>query len=247
MSVTLAFTEDLWDDLCGALSDNLETAGIILAGKAETDLGLTLLARSTSWVPERHYIERGPDGLSISSPGFVPAIKTALGDQSIPVFFHTHPRGAAGPSRRDDRVDEQLKAFVPRRSRQPYYVSLIVAGTGDEPTFTGRVYLEASDQPLAISRLRVIGRRWWLLPAADARHIAASEPSAFDRQVRAFGAEGQRLLRTLRIGVVGAGGTGSAVCEQLIRLGVGSVTVIDHDVLSESNLTRVHESRLGDV
>ena len=41
----------------------------------------------------------------------------------------------------------------------------------------------------------------------------------FDRQVRAFGADIQELLATLRIGIVGNGGTGSPVAEQLIRLG----------------------------
>lgn len=71
--------------------------------------------------------------------------------------------------------------------------------------------------------------------------------TSFDRQVRAFGSAGQEILAGLHVGVVGAGGTGSAVCEQLIRLGVGHITVIDHDIITETNVTRVWGSRSGDV
>jgi hypothetical protein len=43
--------------------------------------------------------------------------------------------------------------------------------------------------------------------------------AAFSRQILAFGEEFQRLLKKLHIGIAGLGGTGSAVCEQLVRLG----------------------------
>ena len=245
--ITFACTEEQWNELSGALRAGVETAGVILAGRAETDLGLTLLARSIRWVPDQHYIRRDLEGLSISSSGYVPALKAAAHDESIPIFFHTHPRGFPQPSDSDDRVDEQLESLFPVRSRQKHYVSLIIAGTPEEPSFTGRVYVNSKAEAVPIDRLRVVGRRWRVLLGANADTPVENDFSTFDRQVRAFGVDGQRLLGRLRIGVVGAGGTGSAVCEQLIRLGVGSLTVIDDDVLTESNLTRVHESRINDV
>jgi molybdopterin/thiamine biosynthesis adenylyltransferase len=69
----------------------------------------------------------------------------------------------------------------------------------------------------------------------------------FDRQVRAFGPEGQRLLRALTIGVVGAGGTGSPTVEQLARLGVGRILSIDDDRVDRRNLTRIHQSAESDI
>jgi molybdopterin/thiamine biosynthesis adenylyltransferase len=69
----------------------------------------------------------------------------------------------------------------------------------------------------------------------------------FDRQVRAFGAEGQRLLRALTIGVVGCGGTGSPTVEQLARLGVGRLLVVDDDTVDRRSLTRIHQSVEADV
>ena len=44
--------------------------------------------------------------------------------------------------------------------------------------------------------------------------------------------------------MVGSGGTGSATFEQLVRLGVGSVMLIDDDVLTRTNVTRIHESTI---
>lgn len=72
---------------------------------------------------------------------------------------------------------------------------------------------------------------------------------AFDRQVRAFGEAGQQILNNMRVGVIGAGGTGSAVCEQLIRLGIGHIVVVDDDNVSDdgSNVTRIYGSTLADI
>jgi len=61
----------------------------------------------------------------------------------------------------------------------------------------------------------------------------------FDRNVRAFGAEGQRRLQSATVGVVGVGGLGSMVAEQLARLGVDELVLVDPDVVEESNLARL--------
>jgi adenylyltransferase/sulfurtransferase len=53
-----------------------------------------------------------------------------------------------------------------------------------------------------------------------------------------FGLEGQRRLGDARVVVVGAGGLGSALLPVLVAAGVGSVTVVDDDVVDRSNLHR---------
>lgn len=100
------------------------------------------------------------------------------------------------------------------------------------------------DVPLQV--IRVVDDTIRLLFSSD---DAGSIPYVYDRQVRAFGSDGQALLRRLRVGVVGAGGTGSAVCEQLNRLGVGTVVVIDDDTVNDdgSNVTRIWGSTMDDV
>lgn len=61
----------------------------------------------------------------------------------------------------------------------------------------------------------------------------------FDRQIRLFGCAGQEELSHAQVAVVGAGGLGSAVIQQLAHLGVGELRIIDDDVVEESNLNRL--------
>jgi molybdopterin/thiamine biosynthesis adenylyltransferase len=61
----------------------------------------------------------------------------------------------------------------------------------------------------------------------------------FDRNVRAFGVEGQRRLADATVGIVGVGGLGSIVAEQLARQGVTEFVLVDPDIVEKSNLSRV--------
>lgn len=53
-----------------------------------------------------------------------------------------------------------------------------------------------------------------------------------------IGGVGQRKLKTAKVAVVGAGGIGSAVIPALAGAGVGTLTIIDDDVVEIANLHR---------
>lgn len=241
---TIAFTEETWADLTAALGATVETAGVILAGRAAVGTDVTFMARSVAWIPAQFYERRRRDGLAIDSGGYVPILKRASDEGLVAIFFHTHPGNFPKPSLADDAVDTELRSLFPIRTGQGEYVSLVLGGTSASPTFTGRV-CTADAVPRPVERIRTVGRRLRILFPAGRN--ANDMDDVFDRQLRAFGREGQRLLAELHVGVVGAGGTGSAVCEQLLRLGVGALTVIDDDVITPTNLTRVYGSSMSDV
>lgn len=69
----------------------------------------------------------------------------------------------------------------------------------------------------------------------------------FERQIRIFGVDGQTRLSTMRVALVGTGGTGSHVAQQLAYLGVGSLDLIDRDYVEESNLNRLIGAFPSDV
>ena len=62
-----------------------------------------------------------------------------------------------------------------------------------------------------------------------------------------FGLEGQRRLRAASVLVIGAGGLGAPILNYLAAAGVGSITIIDDDVVEASNLQRQIIHRDADV
>lgn len=245
MRTTLAFHEDLWQELCQVLDQPLETAGVILAGIAVEDERTTLIGNKIMWVPDSEYALRTPKQLKVTSAGWMPAVKAAADDGWHPIFFHTHPDGAPTRSDRDITVDAQLAGPFRHRGNVDRYVSLIIGGSPDRPSFTGRAVDDEGEH--SIDRVRVVGPRLRILRAHDGPVQSSADLTVFDRQIRAFGVEGQRALGDLRVGVVGASGTGSPVIEELIRLGVGQIVVIDHEKVSDTNVTRIHGSTMADV
>jgi molybdopterin/thiamine biosynthesis adenylyltransferase len=242
---TVAFSQEHWNELIDALREPRETAAVLLAGIASTDTGLALTINSIRWIPDAAYETRTSRHLQINSRGWMPSLRIAADGDWLPIFLHTHPGNAAIPSAMDDVVDARLSRTFQTRVGCNLYVSLIFGGHDHQPTFTGRVF-EQDAGPKPVTRLRVAGQRVRIQTAED--NDAPGPPlDIFDRQVRAFGPEGQQLLRNLRVGVVGCGGTGSAVLEQLARLGVGALTFIDYDTVTDTNITRIYGSTLDDV
>lgn len=60
----------------------------------------------------------------------------------------------------------------------------------------------------------------------------------FSREEMLLGAEAMEKLKNAHVAVFGIGGVGSYVCEALSRAGVGNLTLVDNDVVSETNINR---------
>ena len=69
----------------------------------------------------------------------------------------------------------------------------------------------------------------------------------FSRQILMFGEEGQRKIEDQKIGVVGAGGLGSQVCQALAYTGARHITVVDDDSLEDSNMNRAAGATPRDI
>ena len=64
------------------------------------------------------------------------------------------------------------------------------------------------------------------------------EVERYRRQMMLFGEDGQERLKKANIFIAGAGGLGSPVSIYLAVAGVGMITIIDMDVVEETNLNR---------
>lgn len=63
--------------------------------------------------------------------------------------------------------------------------------------------------------------------------------SRYERQERLFGADGQKRLATMRVGLVGLGGIGSHLAQQLAYLGLRDYVLADPDRVTGSSLNRL--------
>jgi hypothetical protein len=68
-----------------------------------------------------------------------------------------------------------------------------------------------------------------------------------DRNERFFGSEGQTAIGNVTVVIVGLGGLGSHVAQQLAYLGVQNYRLVDHDVVTESGLNRLIGARPQDA
>jgi molybdopterin-synthase adenylyltransferase len=75
--------------------------------------------------------------------------------------------------------------------------------------------------------------------------ISARERERYKRQMILFGDEGQERLKKAHIFIAGAGGLGSPVSLYLAVAGIGTITIVDMDVVDQTNLNRqiLHSDR----
>lgn len=62
--------------------------------------------------------------------------------------------------------------------------------------------------------------------------------SRYARNIPALTEAECALLQTKKVAVIGCGGLGGHLIDQLVRIGIGSIRVVDGDVFEESNLNR---------
>jgi proteasome lid subunit RPN8/RPN11 len=237
MRYSITFRSDDFESLKDHLfppSVSKERAAYLICRTSEVSGETRLLVREVIPVEAQETVESSAAHMSIRSVSFMRAMKNAHTRKSSFVFVHSHPGGLAEFSRQDDMEERKLFATAYTRiERKGPHASLVMASPS---SLKGRVWRSDGSYSV-LDSIRVIGARFHFFNSGE---IHSDE--LYDRQVRAFGGGVQEVLSNLTVGVVGAGGTGSAVAEQLIRLGVGTLYVFDGDKLDASNLTRVYGS-----
>lgn len=60
----------------------------------------------------------------------------------------------------------------------------------------------------------------------------------FERTRMLLGNEAMKRLEESHVLVLGLGGVGGSACETLVRSGIGEITIVDMDIITESNINR---------
>lgn len=155
-------------------------------------------------------------------------------------FAHCHPTGYESFSDADATNElTLLRAISNRNGRDVHFVALLLVN-GD---WRARVRsAKVPSSPVDVRHIAILGSRFNL--QCHAQQTVAGFRS---RQAAAFGRPFVDALASLRVGVVGASGTGSPVITLLARAGVGELLIFDNDLLDDTNLNRVRGARMKDV
>lgn len=187
------------------------------------------------WPCEDDYERRSPTQ-AVLRPSFVArmAKRARLSGESL-IFAHSHPFCYDSFSEVDDSGEAALRTFLEFRTPGIPHAALL---------FTPNVIISRALGGRESYSVAGIGAsiKWGTDVLLD-----DTNRDKFDRQLRVFGAEGQNRLRSLRVGIVGLGGTGAIVAEQLAHLGVSDFLLLDPDTVEVSNLNRLVGATSSDV
>lgn len=215
-----------------------EKCAILYANQTvRADGTVRLLAREFQFPSLTDYTRRGVLEAELS-PEFVARVtKRARREKSALVFVHSHP-GLEAPtfSEINSQGEKHLTNFLAHRHPSLAHAAVVISEGGLCARSLG-----------TNEYIRVISLGTHREVLFD--QLVSSPPGSkvFDRQVRAFGSAGQEALQRLRIGIVGLGGTGAVVAQQLVHLGVRDFILVDPDVLEPTNLNRVPNATLDDI
>lgn len=229
-TASLTFTLELHERLHAHLfpGDGLEAAAIILCTRAPGPR-LRLLASEVVLVPHGTCKTRESDYLTWPGTAIEDAIdKAEVKGMSI-ILMHSHPGDLFEFSRMDDESDLAVVPSLHAAIEQLHGTAIMVPSGA----VRARTYDHAM-QKSEVELVTVVGhdvRRWWSDKPASHRPFT-------------FGAEMRAEMGRLSAAVIGVSGTGSIVAEQLARMGIGRLVLVDHDHVEDRNLNRILHSTL---
>ena len=221
--------------------DGKEAVALLLCGRRSGERRERLVVREIQGIPYDQCSERTTALVTWKPDYIAPMLDRAAEEGLSVVKVHSHPTGYAAFSPTDDDGDARLLPMI--RGWVEADVSHGSAVMLPDGVMFGRV-LRSGGAVAPIDCIAVAGDdlRFWY---ADSGGVGSPSFAASEAQV--FGDGTIERLRRLSIAVVGASGTGSPVIEQLQRLGVGELVIVDDDHMEERNVIRVLNSAMRDV
>ena len=243
--VRLRITEEDFNRTRTLLMANMpdESAVFLLAGKHTEGSSVEVVVRRVVEIPVTEYRIRNSYHMDISPKVINGLVALCQENRLGVVICHSHAKGqeySLSDDYGEKRIADTVFQFLPTAP----VGSLLMTEKG---AINGRLW-KPNGQVSKISSLVIIGRSIRDIRIGDRKHSHFNDiDTIYDRQILAFGSEGQAKLSSAKVGIVGVGGTGSAVAEQLVRLGVRDFVLVDPDDFEPTNLTRIHESKYVDA
>jgi proteasome lid subunit RPN8/RPN11 len=243
MRVTLSLTRAQHAQLSDHLlaGDGCESVALALCGRAAGSEIHRLLVHEIIKIPHEDCSNRTEDRVTWPTSFLLPLLKKAAKRGMAVMKIHSHPGGYPRFSTIDDASDEALFPSIHAAcdSGAPHVSAIMLPD--------GRIIARAHHENGSHSPIDCIGVIGDDLTFWHADDVAKEVPEFARRHAQAFGEGTFRRLRRLSVAVVGCSGTGSVVVDQLARLGVGRLVLVDPDKVEEKNLNRILNTVRQDI
>ncbi len=216
--------------------DGAENACFAICGFAKIGEDIRLLPRKVIQVPVDAYKSRTDYHLEIE-PSFINGVIDEAENGYAILIMHSHPGNLSlRYSHSDNYGETRLFNVFSELIPEAPHASMLFGLKG----IIGR-YMK-NNQFFKIDQITVVGRHL----SFNNEKLDAAPKKVYNRQILAFGNGFQETLQHLKIGIVGLGGTGSLVAEEVVRMGASNLTLVDFDTFEASNITRMFGSTLKD-
>ena len=158
---------------------------------------------------------------------------------------HTHPfvSGSVAFSGADDMDEKRFTDYLAEKWPEIKYGSIVLSQTMYEARFWlcgKRVFIPAGLKTQLL--YEKIGKK------AETRDIAPDLADIYNRGILALGVDTMKqIMSNQTVAVVGVGGLGSIIAENLIHMGFQHLILIDNDTLELSNLNRIAGASYNDA
>jgi len=200
----LVFTQEMLSRLrSDLLKCEEETCAILFGRSVEIEGKLSRIVVRESREPSSSaYTIRTAIRAQLKPEFVAEAAQRARKNNESVVFVHTHPFSMNQFSRIDDEGEKQLMEFFQQRVPNAAHAAMLVT---PEVTIAREL-----GKGRSLDVIGVGSEVTW-----STKSVTEFDRARYDRQIRAFGATGQSVLKSLRVGIVGLGGTGSVVLQEL--------------------------------
>ena len=213
-------------------ADGREAVAVALCGRYHDSGSEILLIHDVTLIPHNECISREQDLLQWPTERIQPYFDRIGKVDFALLKIHSHPGGYDKFSKTDDISDRELfdSVFGWSISDKPHVSAVMLP---DGKIFGRFFFSDLHHEP--INKITIAGD-------TILQFVSLKKNNNADfalRTIQAFGELTYDRLSQLSVGVVGCSGTGSPVIEQLVRLGVGKLVLVDPDVVEMKNLNRI--------
>jgi molybdopterin/thiamine biosynthesis adenylyltransferase len=232
--------------------DGLEHHAFLFAGHARTNRGTRLLVRDVTLTGSEGYEIHGAAYLRLTKEHFRAALRRCYAEHLSLIELHCHPFGDSVGFSDIDRRNEDVKfPYVARKIPEIRHATMVCSPTG---AVYAHAWDPARNDVVRIHGLVIVGDMVeYKTPDGHSRRTRDAlrqtdwRGGRYDRQVLAFGNEGQSVVNAARVGVVGVGGNGSPLVQTLAHAGVREFVLVDPDKVAATNLNRLIGAVATDV